>query len=447
MLDWLYSAFGSITFEAFSLGLTFLNTQYCCFLFSRNLKKRDHFLTRVAISMVLGLAFCIVLAALKTAFNNLFVRILCYMLIFDLNFIVCYACYQDSWDNRVLSFCTGQAANQIVMKLYPLLQNILGVNDRITVSLFRNESAPSESEWLIYFGFLYGGIWLLSLFFRPKTRLTGDKTVMRRISWLSVFITLVVTVLICVARVYEAESFALNIVVKLFSIFFGCLVLALCSGILSQNDKNQQINILQQLWKQDMAQFESVKANMDVINMKCHDLKHILRSIEDKLTVDEASALQEALQFYDSNIQTGNEVLDVVLHEKALLCQKHGIRLSCMVDGKQLGFLTPVQTYTLFGNIIDNAVEAVQKCQDPDSKYITLVCQQQGAFLEIEQSNYFHGELKLEDDLPATVKEDSARHGFGIKSIKFIAEQYGGTLSIQIQDDMFFLRICFPIAK
>ena len=38
----------------------------------------------------------------------------------------------------------------------------------------------------------------------------------------------------------------------------------------------------------------------------------------------EAASLREAIQFYDANIKTGNEVLDVVLCEKAMTCQKDG---------------------------------------------------------------------------------------------------------------------------
>lgn len=445
MMASFYSLFGAYAFDAFSLGLTFVNTQYCCFLFSRNLKHRDHWPLLAILSCLSAMVLCFGMAVLKTHFNTLPIRVLCYLGVFALNFLVSLACYQDNLDNILLSFCAGQAANQVVMKGYPLLQNLLGINDQKTINLFPWYQPPQIIDWFLYFLFLYVGAWLLSVFFRPKSRLTEDKVYSRRLAALAVYTTVVVTVLICIARIYEAESFALNLVVKLFSISFGCLILAVCSGILSQSEKSQQVNILRQLWKQDMAQFESVKANMDVINMKCHNLKHILQNIEGKLNEEEISALQEAIQFYDSNIKTGNDVLDVVLHEKAMLCQKHGIRLSCMVDGKKLNFLTPVQTYTLFGNIIDNAVEAVQKCPEPDSKFITLVCQQQDGWLEIEQSNYFNGELQLENSLPATVKEDSARHGFGIKSIKFIAEQYGGRLSIHVQENMFFLLLRLPI--
>ena len=220
----------------------------------------------------------------------------------------------------------------------------------------------------------------------------------------------------------------------------------MCAGILSRNEREQQISILNQLWKQDMAQFESVKANMDVINMKCHNLKHIIGKIENKLTSEEVESLREALQFYDSNIKTGNKVLDVVLCEKAMLCQKNGIRFFCMADGKKLDFLTAVQTYTLFSNIIDNAVEAVQQVENPDNHMISLLCRENNGFLEIEESNYFDGPLILEDNLPATTKDDPNQHGFGIKSIKYITELYGGKFSVRVEDNMFFLRILFPLS-
>ena len=46
-----------------------------------------------------------------------------------------------------------------------------------------------------------------------------------------------------------------------------------------------------------------------------------------------------------------------------------------------------------------------------------------------------------------TTKADVARHGFGIKSIQYIAQQYGGTVEATMQEDMFFLRIFFPTQK
>ena len=66
----------------------------------------------------------------------------------------------------------------------------------------------------------------------------------------------------------------------------------------------------------------------------------------------------------------------MVLCEKAMTCQKNGISFSCMADGTGLGFLTPVQTYSLFGNIIDNAVEAVSPLREAQ-RVISLTCHEE----------------------------------------------------------------------
>lgn len=446
-MDFIYNLFGPYTFEAFSLILTYLETQICIMFFCRHLKKGSHFLLRNMLTLITGIACCSALAVLYTVFHSLAVRVLCYLLIAMLNLATTLICYRNNTINELLSYCSGSAAYQIAGKFYPLVQNLLGINDRETISLFHNSSQQMQDwEWIVFIGSLILMYWGLSVLFRPKTKLIADKTTTRNVTVLSIATILIVNVLICISRVYEAESFALNIVIKLFSIGFGMVVLVMCAGILSRNEREQQISILNQLWKQDMVQFESVKANMDVINMKCHNLKHIIGKIESKLTEEEVESLQDAIQFYDANIKTGNKVLDVVLCEKAMLCQRNGIRFFCMADGEKLKFLTPVQTYTLFGNIIDNAVEAVQQVENPDNHMISLLCRENNGFLEIEESNYFDGPLILEDNLPATTKDDPNQHGFGIKSIKYITELYGGKFSVRVEDNMFFLRILFPLS-
>ncbi len=448
MMDYIYSVLGPYTFEAFSLILTYLETHVCIMFFCRQLKKGTNFAYRNVLALLIGTAGCFGLAVLYTSFHNLAVRVICYLAIALLNLAATLICYRDNTINELLSYCSGSAAYQIAGKFYPLIQNLMGINDRETISLLHGGSEQLQDwEFLFFIACLVLMYWGLSILFRPKTKLIADKVTTRNVAILSVSVILIINVLICISRVYEVESFALNIINKLFSIGFGLMVLIICAGILSRNEREQELSILQQLWTQDMAQFESVKANMDVINMKCHNLKHIIGKIENKLTEEEVASLQEAIQFYDANIKTGNKVLDVVLCEKAMLCQKKGIRFFCMADGKKLKFLTPVQTYTLFGNIIDNAVEAVQKVENPDNKMISLSCRENNGFLEIEESNYFDGPLVLKGNLPATTKEDPNQHGFGIKSIKYITELYGGKLSVRVEDNMFFLRIVFPASS
>ena len=434
------------TMQSVNLMLTYWECYICIALFARRFERRDFFFVRIALTLLEGMVVCYLLAIWYTETGSLLVRVLCYSAITVLNFTALVFCWKYDIQEMLLAFCSGIAAYQFTNKLYPLLQNLRGINDRETLALLHSDPEISNLDWAIFFGFHLLSIVLLAALFTPKNRLVHNRRTTRNVIVLSIATVTLVNILICVSRVYEGESPMLNIVTKVLYVGFSFTILTICAGIFSQSEQEEQIGILHQLWRQDRAQFESVKANMDVINMKCHDLKHILDKIEGKLTGAEAASLREAIQFYDANIKTGNEVLDVVLCEKAMTCQKSGISFSCMADGEKLDFLTPVQTYTLFGNIIDNAVEAV-KPLPLEERVISLSCREEGDVLVIEESNYFSGGLKLDHGLPATSKGDSSRHGFGSKSIQYIAAQHGGTMDIRVADNMFFLTIRFPLGK
>ena len=435
------------TMQSVNLMLTYTECYACIALFARRFERRDFFLVRIILTLLEGMVVCYLLAIWYTEADSLLVRVLCYSAITVSNFTALMFCWRDDIEEMLLAFCSGMAAYQFTNKLYPLLQNLRGINDRETLALLHpGDASISNLDWTLFFGFHLLSIVVLALLFTPKNRLVHNRRTTRNVIILSIATITLVNILICISRVYEGESPMLNIVTKILYVGFSFTILTICAGIFSQSEQEEQIGVLHQLWRQDRAQFESVKANMDVINMKCHDLKHILDRIEDKLTGEEAASLREAIQFYDANIKTGNEVLDVVLCEKAMTCQKSGISFSCMADGEKLDFLTPVQTYTLFGNIIDNAVEAV-KPLPLEERGISLSSWEEKDSLVVEESNYFSGRLELDHGLPATSKGDSSRHGFGTKSIQYIAAQYGGTMDIKVVDNMFFLTVRFPLGR
>lgn len=82
---------------------------------------------------------------------------------------------------------------------------------------------------------------------------------------------------------------------------------------------------MDQVLAENRRQYETMKANIDLVNLRCHDLRHQLDKLQSRLTESEISALREAIDLYDSNVKTGNEVLDVVLYSTMLKCMESGI--------------------------------------------------------------------------------------------------------------------------
>ena len=97
--------------------------------------------------------------------------------------------------------------------------------------------------------------------------------------------------------------------------------------------------MMDRILSEERKQFAQMKENIDIINMRCHDLKHQLEDFSGRLTDREIAELQEAMEIYDSNIRTGNEALDTVLYIHQLTCRKEGIILTCLADGNALSFM------------------------------------------------------------------------------------------------------------
>ncbi|MBO4989978.1 MAG: sensor histidine kinase [Clostridia bacterium] len=197
-------------------------------------------------------------------------------------------------------------------------------------------------------------------------------------------------------------------------------------------------------------QYEISRQNIEIINRKCHDLKQQIRALRYASEEEREKLFEEtnkAIMIYDCGFHTDNEALNVLLTEKNLYCIDRKIRLSCTIHTEGIEKLNVIDLYTMLGNAIDNAIESVQKHSNPDKKTISLTIEQSGGLLCFQIDNYYEGVINLKNGLPETSKEDKENHGIGIKSIKLIAEKYGGTIQIKAGEEVFSLRIIIPITK
>ena len=166
-------------------------------------------------------------------------------------------------------------------------------------------------------------------------------------------------------------------------------------------------------------QYQS-RESIEAINIKCHDLRHQIRALADGGAVVDPAALADVareVDVYDAAVHTGNEALDTILTEKSLVCQREGITLTCVADGAALDFMAPADIYALFGNALDNAIEAARRAS---RRSISLVVRRAMGVTSICVENYFDAAAQpsFEDGLPQTTKADKANHGFGMRSMR-----------------------------
>jgi len=359
-------------------------------------------------------------------------------------------CYGEPMPNILFCAIAGYTVQHIAFITYDLMSNALRFTEAAQGGIYsdsQNVYAPFQRPetmltYLFCFIIVY---WLSYMLFgkKAKTQMQLKSTVVLVFVGIVVLIEIILRAVITYYE-YDVYNRFYAIMLSVFNIL--CCVITLCFQfeLPVRKKLENEVDTLSRLLENAKLQYAVSKENIELINLKCHDLKHQIRMIGRNASIDGAvlDEIGNVISIYDSAVKTGNEALDIILTEKSMLCRKDGILLTCIADGKQLNFMNDVDIYTLFGNAIDNAMEAVAGL-DENERNIGITVRKIRTLLSVNVHNYYNKVLEFEHGLPKTTKGDTEHHGYGMRSIKFICEKYGGDMSVNTEGWVFNLNILF----
>lgn len=226
---------------------------------------------------------------------------------------------------------------------------------------------------------------------------------------------------------------------SVYGILCGILILMIQFGVMERTGLQEHMKMMHIMMEQQKSQYRLRCESVDLVNEKYHDLKSLIYGTHHPISKEQISGLDTAIQAYDIVVQTGNDILDVVLSEKHALCQRDHIPFTCLISGQDVDFLEELDLYSLLSNGLNNAIEATKAC-DPEQRYVVLKACRQGEVLFLHIENSYNHDLKMEKNRPVSPRR-SSDHGFGIRSMEKTVAKYRGSLSIQNQDHIFSLDI------
>ena len=420
------------------------------FRFTFRLKKRGRFPLRFALCA----AACMVIAAFfpvgpQTFWYSSFM----FLCIFGGTFVALIVCYEEpivnilfcgmaAYSTQHFSYGLANMALSLVMRARSPLN---GMYDNGTINFGLNGETALIA--LLYSICYFVSYWLLYALFARRIK-KGSNMKIRNGSLLVLMgIGLLIDIVLNSVVTYAENLSMLIDVVYNVTNMLCCFLLLYCQfSLLQSKEKEDELDFVNRMRHQEKEQYAISKETIDLINMKCHDMRHQIREIgrNKSFPADVIREMESTISIYDSMVKTGNETLDVILTEKSLRCNKSGIVLTCVADGALLGFMSATDLYSLFGNALDNAIEAAEKVSDPERRVVGLKINKAKGMVSVNVKNSFEGTLDFDEHgHPKTTKEDSAYHGYGIKSIAYIVEKYGGNLSIAVKENVFNLNILF----
>ena len=409
-------------------------------------QRRAHFGIRVLLSLLVYLLGTVVwfLAISKTCFFMPVIHLLFYIGLFGMMLLFIYTCYDLAWIEILFVATGGYAVEHITFAGVRILQ------------FFTGWDASFLGAFLEYFIFRFGAYLLAAgIVYVLLLRKNLDKEEFCekdiRIIKLSMLILLAAIILSVFYTSEEAVGEAAlysYVICPAYSMLCCILVIVMEQYLFRENRLNREIETMEQLLQMANTQQKSSKEAIDIINIKCHDLKHQMKHLQRMENDDERSEyieeIKNAISIYDATYHTGCETLDYILREKTLISDERNISFSCMVDGTPLNFIDKTDLYALLGNALDNALEQEMK-EEEELRMMSLRIQRAGQMVMLHLENTCSNSLQFHNGMPLTTKEDKNYHGFGVRSMSYIVEKYEGTMVMYIEDRKFILDIAIPL--
>lgn len=418
------------------------------FLFMHRFPKRKYFIYRYIGMIVLSMIFSIFIPIVP---KDALTLSLTFLLLYSITFILNIFCFKVSISNILFATSIAYVIQHFAYCLSNVALLVSGLNSNI-YGVYTQEIVSQGDRFQEVFGYIFSFvIFYLSYYafylgFGRRIKKNEEVTIKSIPVFIISIVSIIVVILFNALVIYTSKDKNIIVLINLFDALCCFFIIYSLFATTGRSRMKKELIKIQDILKKEEKQYEMTKDVIEQVNIKCHDLKHQIRALEDGKAIS-PNALNDAksvLKEYESFVNTGNKPLDVILTEKIAYAENHNIVISLIADGKLLSFMNDSDVYSLFGNALDNATRAVEELEEKDRREITVKIIKVQSFIAINISNYCKNSSNtFKDGLPITSKSDKKNHGYGLKSIKYIVEKYNGQLKIDVKDDLFQLKILF----
>lgn len=192
-----------------------------------------------------------------------------------------------------------------------------------------------------------------------------------------------------------------------------------------------------------MEDFQEGRHNLvnELIVLKHHVDKSNIDTVKEYL--NNIIQVHENLNNRISNC--GNDIVDAIINFKYMLAKEKQIEFQIKIFIPEELPLNQCDLGVVIGNAIDNAMEAVEKCEKKIIE-ITMGIKKESFIIVIK--NPYNHKIKMDKDGKLlSTKTNNNMHGYGVSSIQRVAEKYNGDLVVETDDNYFTLTITMNLEK
>lgn len=193
-------------------------------------------------------------------------------------------------------------------------------------------------------------------------------------------------------------------------------------------------------------QYKMMTENIASTNAARHDLRHHISVIKSYADLGDAEALQKYLSDYQQTLDESadalycqNNAVNAIVRHYASMAKGLGIKLDIDIDVPHKLGISDLDLSVIFGNCMENAIEACTRMANTSSRYIRIKTRLEGHTFAFVIINSFDGKVMKADNQFLSRKRSGT--GIGISSVSAAAKKYGGTAEIEATENEFWVSV------
>lgn len=181
-----------------------------------------------------------------------------------------------------------------------------------------------------------------------------------------------------------------------------------------------------------------------------HDMKNHIIALAGLLENKEWEKMRDYLRQLEDNGNlrsgediTGNKAVDAILYQKRKAAEEKNITWECDMQMPRECHINEFDLCILFGNLLDNALEACKKLPEQECRFITIQSKtiKRCFCMEVKNSTDKNTQWKP----GVTGKEEPEEHGIGLLNVADMVHKYDGVMKIEVRDGIFLISILLPL--
>lgn len=341
-----------------------------------------------------------------------------------------------------LIFLRGALLKKLFISALTLicLVSTAAVSGNIMIAVFNNEPMEIYTEHSFErFAFMVAGVALLAYILKLFSHFTGGrKDGLKSKEWILILSILGISFLIItplhaiiLSNDNKREHLDFLIASETGIIFINILCLYITVNLSETHKREEQLIIDQRRSEYSQQYAQMIKEQYEQTRRLRHDMKQYTDTVRGLLKTENMKAAEslaeeqtEILSSITTVINVDNDFLNAILNSKLSFAKSKNIDVLCSIENDISG-IEDIDLCNLVGNLLDNAITAAEKCE-PDSRLIEVNISSSGSRFIVTVRNSICCSVLNENPKLKSTKQDTSEHGFGIKTIKYLAEKYNG---------------------